>query len=102
MSDQLLCDADWYRWDGDDLLIKLRVQPRAGHTGFGEPLGGALKVKLKAPPIDGRANAELVRFVADSFGVSRGAVELVRGQQGRTKQLRVKKPSRLAFGVTPR
>lgn len=91
--------AGWYHWDGNDLIVRLRVQPRAGRTAFAEPFGDALKVKLKAPPVDGRANAELLRFVADSFGVSRSAVRLVGGQQSRTKQLRVRDPSQLMLGI---
>jgi hypothetical protein len=82
------------QWDGDALLLRLRVQPRAGRSGFAEPVGDALKVKLKAPPVDGRANAELLRFVADAFGVRRADVSLVSGKQSRTKQLRVNAPTR--------
>jgi uncharacterized protein (TIGR00251 family) len=91
--------ADWYRWDGDALLLRLRVQPRAGRTAFAEPMGDALKVKLKAPPVDGRANAELARFIAESFGVARAQVEVIRGKQARTKQVRVDGPTRLPLGV---
>ncbi len=91
--------SDWYYWDGNDLIVRLRVQPRAGRTAFAEPFGDALKVKIKAPPVDGRANAELLRFVADSFGVSRSAVTLISGQQSRTKQLRVRDPSQLMLGI---
>jgi uncharacterized protein (TIGR00251 family) len=91
--------ADWYRWNADKLLLRLRVQPRAGRTAFAEPMGDALKVKLKAPPVDGRANAELVRFIADAFGVARAQVELVSGAQSRTKQLRIAEPNRLPLGI---
>lgn len=91
--------SDWYHWNGNDLILRFRVQPRAGRTAFAEPFGDALKVKLKAPPVDGRANAELLRLVADSFGVSRSAVRLVSGQQSRTKQLRVRDPSQLMLGI---
>jgi uncharacterized protein (TIGR00251 family) len=85
----------WYRWDGNDLILRLRVQPRAGRNAFAEPFGDALKVKLKAPPVDGRANAELLRFIADQFDVPRDAVHLLSGQQSRTKLLRVQRPERL-------
>ncbi|MFP4495671.1 MAG: DUF167 domain-containing protein [Halochromatium sp.] len=92
-------DTHWYRWDGEDLLLRLRVQPRAGRNAFAEPFGDARKVKLKAPPVDGRANAELLRFIAERFGVSRSTVELVSGQQSRTKQLRIKSPRYLTMGI---
>lgn len=90
-----MSSTDWYRWDGNALLLRLRVQPRAGRTAFAEPFGDARKVTLKAPPVDGRANAELLRFVADTFGVPRADVVLVSGHQARTKQLRVQSPNRL-------
>ena len=92
-------DTAWYRWEGHDLLLRLRVQPRAGRNAFAEPFGDALKVKLKAPPVDGRANAELLLFIAESFGVSRSAVELVSGHQSRTKQMRIQNPQRLTLGI---
>jgi hypothetical protein len=85
----------WYRWQGDDLLLTLRVQPRGGRTGFAEPMGDAMKVRLRAPPVDGRANDELLRFLAETFGVRRDAVVLVSGRQGRSKQVRIEAPGRL-------
>ena len=89
----------WYRWHGDDLIVDLRVQPRGGRTAFGEPHGDALKVRLRAAPVDGRANDELVRFVADSFGVRRDAVELMSGRQGRSKRLRIRSPGLLPLDI---
>ena len=58
---------------------------------------GRLKVQLAAPPVDGEANAALVEFVADLFGVRRGAVVLVAGATGRRKRLRIEggDPARL-------
>jgi hypothetical protein len=85
----------WYRWQGDDLILALRVQPRAGRTAFGEIHGAERKVRLKAPPVDGRANDELLRFLAESFGVPRAAITLISGAGARSKQLRVRQPSRL-------
>lgn len=72
------------------------MQPRAGRSALGEPLGEeALKVSLRAPPVDGAANAELIRLLAECFGVPRGAVTLTSGQRGRTKQVRIHAPNRL-------
>jgi len=91
--------TDWYRWDQDVLTLRLRVQPRAGRTAFAEPLADTLKVKLKAPPVDGRANAELVRYLADAFGVTRSEVEVVSGRRARTKQIRIHAPKHLPLGI---
>jgi len=85
----------WYRWDGNDLILALRVQPRGGRTAFGEVHGDERKIRIKAPPVDGRANAELLCFLADSFGVPREAITLFSGAGARSKQLRVPQPSRL-------
>ncbi|TWH01642.1 hypothetical protein L615_001700000470 [Nocardioides sp. J9] len=73
-------------------LLSVRVQPGASRTGAAGPTGpdGAeLKVRLASPPVDGRANDELVRWLAKELGVPRSAVELVRGQASRSKLLRV-------------
>jgi len=73
-------------------LLSVRVQPGASRTGAAGPTGleGAeLKVRLASPPVDGRANDELVRWLAKELGVPRSAVTLVRGQTSRSKQLRI-------------
>ena len=77
------------RRDGSDLLLELRVQPRASRTEFAGCLGERLRVRLQAPPVDGRANAALIEFIAKSFGVSRSAVTLEKGLSGRDKRVRV-------------
>jgi len=51
--------------------------------------GEAVKIRLKAPPVDGAANEELVRFLAERLGVGRGNVTLLSGATGRAKRLRV-------------
>lgn len=80
-------------------LLSVRVQPGASRTGAAGPTGpdGAeLKVRLASPPVDGRANDELVRWLARELGVPRSAVTLVRGQTARSKQLRVDTTNRRA------
>ena len=77
------------RRDGADWLLEVRVQPRASRTGFAGLLGERLRVRLTAPPVDGRANAALVEFVADACGLPRARVTLERGVTGRDKCLRL-------------
>ena len=69
--------------------IHLWVQPRASKDGIVGVQGDALKVRLTAPPVEGKANRALVRFVADRLGVPRGDVELTAGAGGRRKTVRV-------------
>ena len=77
------------RHDGADLLLDVRVQPRASRTEFAGLMGDRLRIRLNAPPVDGRANAALVEFVAAQCGLARTRVTLERGQAGRDKQLRL-------------
>jgi uncharacterized protein (TIGR00251 family) len=78
------------RRDGSDLLLELRVQPRAAKTEFAGRMGDRLRVRLRAPPVDGRANAALIEFIAAAFGVPRSAVVLEKGLTGRDKRVRVR------------
>ena len=59
--------------------LTLHVQPRARRTEVAGLHGAAIKVRIAAPPVDGAANDELVRFLAERFGVPRRAVRLVAG-----------------------
>jgi uncharacterized protein len=80
-------------------VLNLRVQPRAHRDAFAGPFGDQLKVQITAPPVEGRANDHLRRFVADVCDVSLAQVVLVAGGQGRSKRLRVTAPRRLPPGV---
>ncbi len=70
-------------------LFEVRVQPRASRDRVVGLHGGALKVALCAPPVDGAANDALCRFLARALGVPRRAVTIVRGQRSRDKTVRV-------------
>lgn len=75
--------------DGTDWLIDLRVQPRASRTEFAGLFGARLKVRLQAPPVDGRANAALLDFLASACDLPRSRVTLECGQTGRNKRARL-------------
>lgn len=84
----------WRREDGDALVLTLHVQPGAARTAVAGRHGAALKLRLAAPPVDGKANAELRRFLAAAFGVPARNVELVRGDTSRAKVVRITAPVR--------
>jgi uncharacterized protein (TIGR00251 family) len=69
--------------------LVLHVQPRARRTEVAGRHGDAVKVRLAAPPVDGAANAELVRFLAERLGVARAAVRIVAGAGARRKLVEV-------------
>jgi len=93
--------ADWCRRDGPDLVLTIAAQPRGGPTAFAGIHGGAVKLRLGAPPVDGRANEELVRFLASAFGVPRRQVTLLRGAGGRRKTVRIGRPTRYPPELPP-
>jgi uncharacterized protein (TIGR00251 family) len=71
------------------VILKVRVQPRASADALGGVRGGALVVRLNAPPVDGRANEALARFLGRVLGVPPSSIALVRGASGRDKVLRI-------------
>lgn len=82
-------------WEGTDLLLRVQLLPRASCNEFAGIHGNALKIRLTAPPVDGKANAALVAFLAEAFGVAKQQVALLRGKTGRTKKLRIQAPTRI-------
>jgi uncharacterized protein (TIGR00251 family) len=72
----------------------VRVQPRSASDGLGGIRQGALVVRLTAPPVEGKANAALARFLGRTLRVPPSAVEVVRGATGRDKLVRIR-------GLTP-
>lgn len=84
----------WYRWDGKDLLLSLRVQPRASKDEFVAPHGDHYRVRITAPPVEGKANAHLTKFLAKAFGVSRSQVTLETGEGARNKGIRIQAPQK--------
>jgi uncharacterized protein (TIGR00251 family) len=74
--------------DGGVRLL-LYVQPRASRTELAGQFGDALKVRIASPPVEGAANAELVRFLAETLGVRTAAVKIRSGETGRRKTITV-------------
>src|SRR5262245_10553053 len=90
--------ATWLREDGDAVVLRLHVIPGAKRSEAagvrGEGAEARLRIRLAAPPVDGKANAELRRFLADAFGVALTRVTLLRGEASRQKTVQVEAPSR--------
>lgn len=77
--------AEWYRRREGVITLTLHVQPGAKRSEIAGLHGGALKIRLAAPPIEGRANDALLKFIADIFSVPLRNVELHHGSQSRHK-----------------
>jgi len=78
---------------GTALWLAVSVQPNAKRTSADALHDGALRVRLGAPPVDGRANQLLVEWLADELGLPRRAVQLVRGETSRRKWLSIDAPA---------
>ncbi|TAH45504.1 MAG: YggU family protein [Betaproteobacteria bacterium] len=80
----------WLRGAADgSIILSLHVQPAAKQTGFAGLHGDAMKIRLAAPPVDGKANAALCAFLAQFCGVPKSAVTLLSGETSRAKRVRV-------------
>jgi len=88
--------SEAFRFDGADLILFCHLQPAAKTNGFAGLHGERLKIRLTAPPQEGRANAALVDFLAKAFVVSKADIELESGAQSRQKRVRIKNPQCLA------
>lgn len=80
---------DWVEADGEAIILRLRVVPRAARDGVQGVLGDALKIRLQSPAVEGRANESLRAFLAGRLGVAPRQVELLAGLTGRQKRVRV-------------
>ncbi len=70
-------------------LISIKVKPLAHQSQLTPQDDGSYLAQLKAPPVDGKANAELIALVAQFFGVSRAAVRIKSGTSARIKRVQV-------------
>jgi uncharacterized protein len=71
------------------VTIDVAVKPRSSREGVGPVHGDRLVVAVNAPPVDGKANEAVVRVLAETFGVPKAAVSIVRGETGRKKTVRI-------------
>jgi uncharacterized protein (TIGR00251 family) len=81
------------RAQAEGCVLDVSVVPNAKRTAIDGLHDGALRVRLAAPPVDGKANQCLVDWVADQLGCPKRSITLLRGQTSRRKQLRIDLPA---------
>ena len=74
---------------GPVTTLAVRVVPRSPREGIAGHEGGIVRIRLSAPPVEGRANEALIRFLATALGVPRGRVSILSGVSGRNKIVRI-------------
>lgn len=71
------------------ITLTIKVEPRSSNSGIVGPYGDALKVKLTSPPVEGKANKELIEVLAKGFKISKKDVEILSGQSSKNKVVRL-------------
>jgi len=78
----------------NSISFQVRVQPRASKDEIVGEIGGALKVRLRAPAVEDRANVALVEFLAELLKTSRSAVSILSGERSRVKRIEIRGATR--------
>jgi len=86
-SDSLTTMPPFLSVQADGVRLSVKLQPRASANEIGAPLGGELKIKVTAPPVDSAANEALLKLLAEQLACARNRVELVRGHTSRHKTI---------------
>ncbi|WP_299197404.1 DUF167 domain-containing protein [uncultured Amphritea sp.] len=92
--------AEFYSWQGDSLIISCRLQPKASNDAIVGLHDDSVKIRITAPPIEGKANAHLVKFLAKQFGVAKSSVTILSGELGRQKRVRIDDPKKIPEPLT--
>lgn len=74
----------------DGVLLRIKLVPRASVNRIDGPHGDALKIRLNAPPVDGKANAALIEFLADELDLPRSSLAITAGETSRQKTIRIR------------
>ncbi len=83
------------RRDDDDLILRLYIQPKASRDQIVGLHGEELKIAITAPPVDGKANGHLTKYLSKLFKVAKGQIDIEKGELGRHKQVRIHSPGQL-------
>lgn len=75
------------------IVLNVRVVPRAAKDVIQGIMGNALKVRIQAPPIEGKANAHLLKFLSKHWKIPRASIEILSGETGRNKRVRILYPT---------
>jgi len=79
----------FFNQQSDCLEVYLYIQPRSSENKIVGLIDNRLKIKLKAPPVDGAANKMCIKFLSKTFHISKSKIEIVSGHNNRKKKLRI-------------
>ncbi len=81
--------------EGEDIVLRLYIQPKASRDKIIGLHGEEVKIAITAPPVDGKANAHLSKYLSKQFKVAKGLINIEKGELGRHKQVRIISPSQI-------
>ena len=84
-----------FRKDGDEIWLDVYIQPKASRDQIQGWHGEELKIAITAPPVDGQANAHLIKFLSKQFKVAKSQIVIHKGELGRHKTVRIIAPQQL-------
>lgn len=82
---------------GDGIIVNVSIVPRASRTEIVGVYDDVLKIRIAAPPVDGAANAELVRLLARTFKISKSEITIIGGETSRKKRIKIRNLSESKF-----
>lgn len=82
----------YYQWENENLILNCSIQPKSGEDRIVGPVGEYLKIRITAPPTNGKANKHLLRYLAKQFKVKQNAITIKSGHSSRQKRLCIEKP----------
>lgn len=85
----------FYEWQGDDLILRVKAPTKASKDEFSEVLDNRLKIRITAPPINGKANQHLSKFLTRQFKLSQSQIALIAGDSARQKRFRIHAPKHI-------
>ena len=85
----------WYKWESGDLILSVQVQTRASADRFAELIGDRIKLRIKAPAVENRANEAIIKLLSKEFKTAKSQVQIVKGHTSTRKLVKVQNPGRL-------
>lgn len=92
----------WCRQQGNSLRLRVQAAPNAKRSEVMGPHGDALRIRLQAQAIEGKANHELIRFLSETLDIPKSAIQILQGQTGRSKNLELSHPGLTVEAVVQR
>jgi len=85
----------------EDIILKIYLQPKSSKNEIVGPYRDGIKIKLTAPPLEGKANEALIRFLAKELSISPSCIEMLKGHHSREKTLRISNSNSLTLKRKP-